>query len=288
MQKADVSSGPPVTECVAVALRLICGCGICLRLRMPCVVGQRGCAAWQIHPSQHRFEFAQLQSMQRACARLPQGCAIHPMAFHRNVAPCLPLPLGPQGNRICTPHPPRMAGGPRARRPVGSCAREGGKDADTCAIAVLTGASLLLAGCLPLRRTVDARYGSLKDDPVTTGSLPKPRAASLPSPAPIPLDAPKPAAPAVAAPPALPAAPAVAAPPAARLRPPVLVGRRTSRRKTGRARSSCRVAPNATSTIRLGSSTRRGAEANPRPDLCRVAPRRSRAQGRPLKVKRPH
>lgn len=77
-------------------------------------------------------------------------------------------------------------------------------------IAVLTGASLLLAGCLPLRRTVEARYGSLKDDPVAAPSAPKPRAAALPA----PVDVPKPPAPAVAAPPAMPALPAVAAPPA--------------------------------------------------------------------------
>lgn len=77
-------------------------------------------------------------------------------------------------------------------------------------IAMMTGASLLLAGCLPLRRTVDVRYGSLKDDPVAAPSAPKPRAAALPA----PVDVPKPAAPAVAAPPAPPAAPVLAAPPA--------------------------------------------------------------------------
>ena len=71
-------------------------------------------------------------------------------------------------------------------------------------IAVLTGASLLLAGCLPLRRSVEARYGSLKDDaPSATASHTRePRAAALPPPAPSAV--PPPAAPAVAAPPAPP------------------------------------------------------------------------------------
>jgi len=84
------------------------------------------------------------------------------------------------------------------------------------AIAVLTGASLLLAGCIPLRRTVETHYGSLKDDPVTTGSLPKPRSSALPAPpaepvvakpapvAPLPTPAPTLAAPPAPPPPARP------------------------------------------------------------------------------------
>lgn len=80
-------------------------------------------------------------------------------------------------------------------------------------ISVLTGASLLLAGCLPLRRTVEARYGSLKDDAPAAMSAPKPRAAALPAPVAVPM----PPAPAVAAPPP-PAAPAIAAPPVPRPR----------------------------------------------------------------------
>lgn len=55
------------------------------------------------------------------------------------------------------------------------------------AIAVLTGASLLLAGCLPLRRTIEVRTGSLKDDAPASASAPAPnvRSTAVPAPAPI-------------------------------------------------------------------------------------------------------
>lgn len=62
------------------------------------------------------------------------------------------------------------------------------------AIAVLTGASLLLAGCLPLRRAVEPRYGSLKDDAPAVASAPMPRASAPPAAAEPVVAAPPPAA----------------------------------------------------------------------------------------------
>lgn len=51
------------------------------------------------------------------------------------------------------------------------------------AIAVLTGASLLLAGCMPWRRPVETRYGSLKDDATAVAAAPAPKAVVIPGPA---------------------------------------------------------------------------------------------------------
>lgn len=62
------------------------------------------------------------------------------------------------------------------------------------AIAMLVGASVLLAGCLPLRRTVEPRYGSLKDDAPAVAAAPMPRASALPAPAEPAVAAPPPAA----------------------------------------------------------------------------------------------
>jgi len=53
-------------------------------------------------------------------------------------------------------------------------------------IAVVCGVSLLMAGCLPLRRSIEPRYTSLKDDAPAAASTAAPRTTALPAPQPPP------------------------------------------------------------------------------------------------------